>query len=203
MFTSTEQGNSSRLLVQSDYRLCQHPINQSWKCVVPIVQHLDLYCALHISKTNNKWHNKKSDDLAVRNGSLSLYHCLWMKDITPGLLNHHSSHISLNQSSLSLITRGCSSPSIGVWQLYARWDRTRRSTSSGKGRRQSTLAAHLTSPISYPFSYQGLCTETGWHRGRGTEQESIKMRERQRKREGDRAGSRYKRHKWSLRTPGQ
>lgn len=187
---------------------CQHPINKPCKwCIYRFIMFLpepiSVLCLTYLflrQIANGIW---KSEHLAVRNGSLSLYHCLWMKDITPGLLNHHSSHISLNQSSLSLITRGCSSPSIGVWQLYARWDRTRRSTSSGKGRRQSTLAAHLTSPISYPFSYQGLCTETGWHRGRGTEQESIKMRERQRKREGDRAGSRYKRHKWSLRTPGQ
>lgn len=170
MFTSTEQGNSSRLLVQSDYRLCQHPINQSWKCVVPIVQHLDLYCALHISKTNNKWHNKKSDDLAVRNGSLSLYHCLWLKDITPGLPTQSCSAIHHPPRSPEFIH-----PQL-VFDSFMRWDRARRST-YGYGNPHWLPTSHLSSPIpSYTGAFVLGLGDTGTEGQKLDNQESIRMK---------------------------
>lgn len=138
--------------VTTAYVNIQHPMNQSWKCVVPVSQHLDLYCALHISKTNNKWHNKKSDDLAVRNGSLSLYHCLWLKDITPGLPTQSHSAIHHPPRSPEFIHNQL------VFDSFIRWNQARRST-YGYGNPHWLPTSHLLSILIPGPLYWDLGTE--------------------------------------------
>lgn len=154
---------------------CQHPINKPCKwCIYRFIMFLpepiSVLCLTYLflrQIANGIW---KSEHLAVRNGSLSLYHCLWLKDITPGLPTQSCSAIHHPPRSPEFIH-----PQL-VFDSFMRWDRARRST-YGYGNPHWLPTSHLSSPIpSYTGAFVLGLGDTGTEGQKLDNQESIRMK---------------------------